>query len=127
MKKVNRVTALLLALILLMTSIVSAQAKETVGTAKSQTLYYFDLENFLDEAKNDKVHYDYLKLASALQGLANRDEPRLYFRYYDTAETDFAMEHLTDEVELWWLEQITDASNGNGDSQANWGILKFSN
>ncbi|MBQ1263915.1 MAG: hypothetical protein IIY04_00675, partial [Oscillospiraceae bacterium] len=114
MKKVKRLAALLLALVLLMTPIISVQAKETIGTAKDKTLYYFDLEGFLNEAENDKVHYDYLKLATALQGLANRDEPRLYFRYYDMEETDFAMEHLTDHVEKWWLEQITDKSNGYG-------------
>ena len=53
--------------------------------AAGDTLYVFDLESYLGSlGASTKVQYDYLKFATALQGLANRDQPQIYFMFKNT-------------------------------------------
>ena len=43
----------------------------------AQTLYVFDLKGFINSLPSaGNVRYDYLKFATALQGLANRDSAK---------------------------------------------------
>lgn len=62
----------------------------------------FDLRAFLAEHPGDTVyHYDVTKFTTALQGLVNRDGPRLLLRYL-TAPGQDGVVNLDD----YWLEQI---------------------
>lgn len=51
-------------------------------TTASEPLVLFDLERHLEEGPTDSVlRYDVVKLVASLQGLVNRDEPRLVIRF----------------------------------------------
>lgn len=42
---------------------------------------YFDLESFTNSLPSSTEEYDYMKVAFALQGLINRQQPVLYYKY----------------------------------------------
>ncbi len=69
---------------------------------EQKTLYVFDLEAYLEQKPENKVwQYDVINLVSALQGLVNRDEPRLYIF--------FVRERLSgylDNVDEFWLNYL---------------------
>lgn len=46
-----------------------------------QNLLVFDLERFINSLSSERAKYDYLKVAATLQGLANREQPILYYKY----------------------------------------------
>ena len=77
----NKLIALLLALCLAIACLPAAAAAEP----PDGTLYIFDLKAFLGQLPDPTAQYDYFKLATALQGLANREKPRLYFLYESTS------------------------------------------
>ncbi len=70
-------------------------------------LRLFDLKNFLSQFEDTKVQYDYLKLASALQGLVNRDKPQIYYFY----ESNSIAEAAGMDMDRYWFDQL------NGDGQ----------
>ncbi|MBQ5749288.1 MAG: hypothetical protein IIV87_03940, partial [Oscillospiraceae bacterium] len=111
MKSTKRILALVLALVLLLTPMVSVSAAEATG---EDTLYYFDLEAFLNELPSSQVQYDYYKLVTALQGLVNRDKPQLFFKSFNNGVPKKYGYH----VDEFWLENITDKESGYGELAA---------
>ncbi len=108
MKQTKRILALILALVLLLTPMVSVNAAES-DTRK--TLYYFDLEEFLNTLPNSQLQYDYYKMATALQGLVNREVPQLYFfSFNNTAPSSMGY-----DMDEYWFSQITDTEKGYGE------------
>ena len=80
MKHTKRLLAMLLALVLMLTPIIPVQAAADTEI-KENTLYLFDLQTYIHSLESTVCQYDYLKLATALQGLVNRDEPLLFFDF----------------------------------------------
>ena len=65
-------------------------------------IVYFDLLTALDEMSEDTVlQYDALKVVSALQGLVNRDKPRLLIRFLK-GESASGQVNIDD----YWLEKM---------------------
>ena len=70
----------MLALVLLLTPVMMTPVEAAEKSASSNhTLYVFDMEEFLKNKGYGQVPYDYLKFATALQGLANRERPQVFF------------------------------------------------
>ena len=76
----------------------SAAAKKLGGT-----LYIFDLKTFLGRLPNSVAQYDYFKLATALQGLANRENPQIYMIYENTSFNN----QYGFEVDEFWLGELS--------------------
>ncbi|MCL2300551.1 MAG: hypothetical protein FWC27_10455 [Firmicutes bacterium] len=95
----TKLTALVLAACLAIGTLPIAAAADTLDG----TLYIFDLKTFLGTLPDSATQYDYFKLATALQGLVNREKPRLYFLYESTsfnAQQGF-------DVDAFWLAQLS--------------------
>lgn len=56
----------------------SIDGYSATGTDK---IYYFDLKTFMSNARNNVLAYDVSMLVTVLQGLVNRDAPRLFLEY----------------------------------------------
>ena len=109
MKHIKRTLALVLALVLMLTPMVSVgSAEESTG---NKTLYVFELESFLNALDTEQARYDYLKFATALQGLVNREEPRLYYHSIQPGVSVAAGYDIHD----YWLDKITDDQLGYGE------------
>jgi len=67
------------------------------------SLAVFDVDDFLAPLPSSKVQYDYLKMLTALQGLANRDEPQLYLL---GSSSGFAEQNGFDPDE-YWLDDLS--------------------
>ena len=78
-----------------------------IGNAEEPgTVYTFDLRTFL-AGREDKVAYDYLKLATALQGLVNRETPQLYFFYESNPlANDSGM-----DMDQYWFSKLREPGN----------------
>lgn len=73
------------------------------NTPVSEPLIYFDVYACLDQLAGDSVlHYDAVKFIASLQGLVNRDRPRLVLRFIQYAgnHDDFWLEKLGQD----WLK-----------------------
>jgi len=75
---------------------------EKSSGATHDILYVFDLEKFLRTIPTSKIKYDYLKLATALQGLVNRHEPQLYFYFED----NYLARQYGYDMDLYWQEKL---------------------
>ncbi len=65
-------------------------------------LVYFDMEQCLADLPDDSVlRYDTLKLVASLQGVVNRDEPRLAIRFLRDAGTDGTI-----NIDDYWLTDL---------------------
>ena len=63
-----------------------------------QTLYVFDLKGFINLLPSGgTIRYDYLKFATALQGLVNRDGVRLYYKFNG----------YTHDQDTYWLNKLS--------------------
>ncbi len=102
MKHTKRLLAMLLALVLMLTPIIPVQAAADTQI-KENTLYLFDLQTYIHSLESTECQYDYLKLATALQGLVNRDEPLLFFDFEE--HQNYAQKYNMD-MDRWWLEQL---------------------
>ena len=60
-------------------------------------IVFFDLDTFIKD-KSINERYDYLKLAFALQGLVNRQQPLIYYKY-----TSGSLDGGSDN---FWLQEI---------------------
>ena len=93
----------LIALLLFLTLVVGGlqpliDLSSTTAVA-AQTLYVFDLKSFINSLPSEgTVRYDYLKLATALQGLVNRDTPRLYYKFNGYAH----------DQDSYWLNKLSE-------------------
>jgi hypothetical protein len=75
------------------------------GTASDEnSLVVFDLKAFMNSQPNSKMGYDYMKLATALQGLVNRDQPRLYYLY----ESNSIARTAGLDIDQFWLDYLTE-------------------
>jgi hypothetical protein len=76
----------------------------TLVRAESPPLYQFDLTYTLRIDTNDpkqvEMAWDHCHAVAALQGVVNRDEPRLYVRFVE-AQT------FAGNVDDYWLEKLT--------------------
>ena len=78
MKK--KILAFVLSLVMMAsTAIPSIQAASAEDPKPN--LYVFDLESMINQLPDSTVQYDYLKFATALQGLANRTAPQIYYHF----------------------------------------------
>lgn len=79
----------------------------TPCTAEETDLVYFDMLNAFKNMPQDTVlHYDTLKLVSALQGLVNHDKPRLLIRFLraESAEGPVNMDdYWLAKMQAGWL------------------------
>ncbi|MBO5069980.1 MAG: hypothetical protein J6C37_06415, partial [Roseburia sp.] len=101
MKK--RLLAMLLCLVMLATAIIPDT--KTVQAA-DPTLYVFDLESFINELPSTgTVRYDYLKFATALQGLANRETPQIYYLFQNNS---FAKSNGNVDMDEYWLNKLSE-------------------
>jgi len=66
-------------------------------------LQIFDLKAFIGTLPSFREKYDCLKLATALQGLANRDSPRIYYLFENTSVNK---NHGVD-IDRYWLEKLS--------------------
>ncbi len=98
----QRLGLLLLVFALLAGSAAAAGSAE--AAPPSQTLYVFDLKAFIRGKGmiSQKVAYDYQKLATALQGIANRDAPRIYYEY----ESNSMATEANVETDKYWLDKL---------------------
>lgn len=64
-------------------------------------IIYFDLEKFESTLASSNEKYDYMKAAFAIQGLVNRKQPILYYKYKSNGFT-FNGKQMDDA----WLEQL---------------------
>ena len=102
MKSFKRVISVILAVSLLMTTLL---AMPVFAEGTSQKLYVFDLESFINTLPGSKVQYDYLKLATALQGLANREKPQIYYDSFNRSGS-------SQDADMFWLDDLTTDLNG---------------
>ncbi|MEO2045974.1 MAG: hypothetical protein ABGX16_05310 [Pirellulales bacterium] len=76
-----------------------------VVRAESPPLYQFDLTYTLKIDTNDpqqvEMAWDHCHAIAALQGLVNRDEPRLYVRFVESQTIEI-------NVDDYWLEKLTE-------------------
>jgi len=74
---------------------------EATTQEAGDTVYTFDMSVFL-AGKDQQAAYDYLKIASALQGLVNREKPQLFF-FYESGPlaNDSGM-----DMDRYWLEEL---------------------
>ncbi len=85
-------------------NIPAAKADEPESTQK--TLYVFDLEAFINTLpKAGEARYDYLKIATALQGLVNRNEAQLYYLFETNS---FAKNNGNVDMDEYWLEKLSE-------------------
>lgn len=68
----------------------------------NKDIYVFDLENFTDDLVSTKTAYDYVKLVSTLQGLMNREKPRIYYLFQNDAVSN------TFDADQYWLSKLTE-------------------
>ena len=75
-----------------------------VWAADTNPIIIFDLRYANQIDRNDPAQvtmvWDHCHLAAALQGLVNRDAPRLYLRYVDS-------QHGDQNVDDYWLDQLS--------------------
>ncbi len=76
--------------------------QESAPSGGEKILYLFNLEEYLSQRPLNKVwQYDVVNLVSALQGLVNRDRPRLYIYYVREQLSTHQM-----LVDKFWLDRI---------------------
>ena len=128
MKTWRRLLSALLALVLLLTPVtmipMETDAASTTAAKSSNsdyTLFVFDMESFLEGKTARHVPYDYLKFATALQGIVNRERPQLFF---DSLESGVNLNAGIDIDEVW-LDYITDSSNGSNMLQNGEDLSKY--
>ena len=67
---------------------------------------YFDLEAYTNSLPSSTEEYDYMKVAFALQGLINRNQPLLYYKY---KENNFRF--LDTNIDEVWLADLQSSDN----------------
>ena len=99
-------------MVLLLTPMLSASvyAADDAQPKTEKTLYIFDLGAFLDTLPGTRVQYDYLKFATALQGLANRSGANIYYEFWQC----YTNREAGIEIEKEWLDYFTEIDSGNG-------------
>lgn len=101
MKK--KILAFVLSLVMMAsTAIPSIQAASAEDPKPN--LYVFDLESMINQLPDSTVQYDYLKFATALQGLANRTAPQIYYHFKTNS---FAAGYGVN-MDDYWLNKLSD-------------------
>ncbi len=92
---------------LLCSSLIALPLASCSSSEPKPILQVFDLKAFIDSIADNKVAYDYLKLAATLQGLVNRDKPQLYFLY----ESNYIAQENDMDSDQFWLTYLTKKGN----------------
>ena len=92
-----------LLVIAMMLSFIPAVQGAAQPEEQAQTLHVFDLEAFLKTLPDDTAKYDYLKFATALQGLANRQSPHIYYLF----ETNSFAAGYGVDMDAYWLDKLS--------------------
>lgn len=71
------------------------------GCLSENALYCFDLRRCVNDLPDSRLGYDIVNLVATLQGLANREKPRLFVEFTGRTNTM----HLSD-VDDYWLQYI---------------------
>jgi hypothetical protein len=83
----------------------------TAFCAAPSNIVYFDLEQCLADLPEDSVlRYDTLKLIASLQGVVNREEPRLLIRFLRGAGPDGPIridDYWLDFMQRGWLKDVS--------------------
>ncbi|MCQ6559520.1 sugar-binding protein [Paenibacillus mendelii] len=87
----------------LVMSMMSGVAAAEKNDKKGRPMVVFDLKTFLSGMPNSQVAYDYLKLATALQGLVNRSQADLYYLY----ESNYVAKAEGMDSDRFWLEELS--------------------
>lgn len=88
--------------IILIATVTETAGLDTLPTREKNTLVYFDMIHALSTMPQDSVlQYDTLKAVSALQGLVNRERPRLFIRFLDGEGPNAPI-----NIDDYWLEKI---------------------
>ena len=64
------------------------------------TMYYFDLNEYMNNTANSEEAYDIANLVSTLQGLVNRDGQRLFIRFMQA-------NGFSEDTDNYWLNYLT--------------------
>ena len=111
MKK--KVLSILLSLLMMVSTAIPV-VQTVSAEPEKQTLYVFDLETLINGLPDSTVQYDYLKFATALQGIANRSTPQIYFHF---RANSFAAANGNVNMDDYWLNKLS--ANGEYLSQFN--------
>ena len=98
----NTWVLLILAVFMLISTVSVGAYADTLKCYKKSTLYVFDLKAFLGKFGESKVAYDYMKLATAFQGLVNRNKPNVFFYYESKAPAN--MERIN--IDRYWMDKL---------------------
>lgn len=94
----KRILLFLLCVCMLTATIQPFSVFEGEEVSAADTIYVFDLEAYINTLPSSgPVRYDYLKFATALQGLANRDKPQLYFMF----------KNYWQDQDAYWLKKLS--------------------
>ncbi|MBO5070528.1 MAG: hypothetical protein J6C37_09230 [Roseburia sp.] len=106
MRKKRKVLAVLMLLVMLLqVAPVNAAGTDGGESSENEKLYVFELESFINSLPSSKLQYDYLKVATALQGLANREKPQLYYYFINGDEARINFNDT--DVDEYWLEHLS--------------------
>jgi len=95
----KKLIAVLLFLVFMTTFLQPLVSLTSTTAVASQSLYVFDLKSFINSLPSEgTIRYDYLKFATALQGLANRDTARLYYKFNG----------YTHDQDTYWLNKLSE-------------------
>ncbi|UVI27362.1 sugar-binding protein [Paenibacillus spongiae] len=72
------------------------------GEPDTSELTVFDLKTFIAAQPTSKLSYDYLKLATALQGVVNRTNTQLYYFY----ESNSIAKEAGMDIDHFWLDEL---------------------
>jgi hypothetical protein len=80
----------------------------TVGT-EGPSIRFYDLTYAakidLNDAEQVSMAWDHCHAVAALQGIVNREEPRLYIRFVQSP-------HFGQNIDDYWLEKLSSLANG---------------
>lgn len=90
--------------IILLTGLFTISETELQQDTSGNLLVYSDMSSVFSNMPQDSVlQYDTLKLVSALQGLVNREKPRLFIRFLDGEGPEKPI-----NIDDYWFEKIRD-------------------
>lgn len=97
------ITGILIFILIAGIGVMFMQQAKNKEVKSYERLIYFDLKSFLDEQPSSQLAYDYLKLATALQGLVNRHDAGLFYRF---ESNEIATEAGVD-IDKFWLQELS--------------------
>ena len=87
-------------------SILKEDAQDLAIEFDDSKLYYLDLLSMVQQYDDFRIHQEIMTTVVALQGLVNRDKPRLFIRFLDDVSHNQA-----GEQDLFWLDYLSETKN----------------